>query len=575
MKRLLYESLLCILALLTACTEKDKFDSANTPSGNFVLKVKVENSVASRTMIDETNHVLWTEGDQIGVFVEGSSTPIPFTYSNMSGDIANFTGEIPQGKLIAAYYPYNETAKLEGTSLSINLPSEYEYSENHTNGPMLGQPDGENSFYFKHLCGLLKVTIEDIPANAAKLVVGSTSWPDPALYGDFVIEDITVEEPVLTDNDFENQSVNYNFTSELTGPKTFYIPLPPTTYPLEVSLQDADNNFLWYKKATVTIPRGSIVELPTINTTKALAIITSHPNGYSFSDYKTYTTIDVAGIIKNFYLVDYVKINLLSNPNQRHAEYNIYGGAAYPDGKEKAFTQTLDVYPGKNIYTISWKGKDTSYNEIEGDTTFVINYEEVPIIAEAVDLGLSVKWASHNIGASTEEEYGGLYIWADATGTDLHREDTIYYNLEKHPENINSISGNSVYDIAAAKWKGNWRLPTENELKELLDTTKVDRQIYTINGVTGMRFTSKLNGNSIFLPAAGYNYGYHDLRDRGTLGRYWSGKEYYDIFGHNYFNIFGLQFSIDLEQMEYQIDVGSHYYTFGYSVRPVYGELNE
>ena len=192
----------------------------------------------------------------------------------------------------------------------------------------------------------------------------------------------------------------------------------------------------------------------------------------------------------------------------------------------------------------------------------------MPIIAEAVDLGLSVKWASHNIGASTEEEYGGLYIWADATGTDLHREDEIYDALGEHPETINSISGDPLYDIATAKWKGNWRLPTETELQEL--TNNCISQVCTINGITGIRFTS-VNGNSIFLPAAGYNYGYHDLRERGTLGRYWSGKEYYDIFGHNYFNIFGLQFSI----MDSQIDVGSHYYTFGYSVRPVYGELNE
>lgn len=564
MKRILYGSLVLILTILTGCNNKNELVSTGDGPYSFTLKVKVENSADSRTTIDESNQVLWTEGDQIGVFAEGSSSPIPFTYSGMTGDVANFTGEMPQGKIVAAYYPYNETATLEGTTLTVELPEKYDYSEGYTNGPMLGQPDGENSLYFKHLCGMLKVTIENIPAEAAQLAVQCTSWPDPGLYGDFLIEDITAEEPILVDDTFEHQSVIYNFTSDLTGQtKTFYIPLPPTTYPLEISLRSAENNIIWYKKASVTVKRGTIIELPEIETTQPMAAITSHENGYSFSGYKTYTTIDVSGVIKNFYSVNSVKINLQTETDNRYEEYFIYGGAAYPDGKEVTFKHTLDVYPGNNIYTISWEGKDTSYKEVQGSSTFCINYEEIPIIAEAVDLGLSVKWASHNIGASKENEYGGLYIWADPTGTNLRKEDT---NINESNETIAEISGNPLFDIAANKWGGLWRLPTNEELTELI--SRCFANIETIDGVQGIRLTSQINGNSIFLPAAGYNYGYHDLRDRGSLGRYWSGNGYYDITGHFYFDIFGLEFSISEEGLN--MDVGSHYYTFGYSVRPVH-----
>lgn len=266
MKRILYGSLLFILAILTGCNDKNEMHTGYRPA-TFTVKVKMENTRDSRTMTDESNQVFWTEGDRIGVFVEGSTAPIPFTYSGTTDDVANFTGNsIPQGKIIAAYYPYNETASLEGTTLTVELPGDYDYSENHTDGPMIGQPDGENILYFKHLCGLLEVTINDIPAGAAKLAVESSSESSPDLYGKFRIPDITAVAPVLKDNTDGRQRINYQFTSDLTGQdRTFYIPLPPASYPLEISLRDDSDNKIWSKKTTVTIKRRTITELPEVS----------------------------------------------------------------------------------------------------------------------------------------------------------------------------------------------------------------------------------------------------------------------------------------------------------------------
>lgn len=570
MKKFLYGSLLYFLALLTGCSNEEELISGNIGSNSYVLKVRVENTVGTRTTVNESNQVLWVEGDTIGVFMEGASVSVPFIYSGMTGDVANFTGDMPEGKPVAAFYPYNETAELEEGSLSVILPNTYAYTGN-SNGPMLGLPDGEDGLYFKHLWGLLKVTIEDIPAEAEKLVVEANYW-DSNLYSYFIIDDIEDTEAILKGNSYgDYHVVTYNFTSDMLGQtETFYIPLPTGAYSsaLKVKLQNAKGDNLWYKPAKPTIQRGTICELPVIDAIEPIAVITSHENEYSFSGYETYTTLNLKGIIKNFYMVDEVGIQLVSEPNYRHEYYFAYGGAKYLDGRERKFEQTVDVYPGKNTYTISWNGKGTDYCEVKGDTTFVVYYEETPVIADAVDMGLSVKWASHNIGASKTTEYGGLYIWGDITGTDLRLEDENCYGESGGPD---IISGNPMYDIATAKWGGKWRMPTKEEMKELL--TNTSQEFVTINEVKGVLFTSRITGNKLFFPAAGFNYGYHDLRSRGTGGRYWSGEGYYDIFQHMDSELFALTYEGNDENMLEIMDIMMTYYTFGCSVRPVYGDI--
>lgn len=108
---------------------------------------------------------------------------------------------------------------------------------------------------------------------------------------------------------------------------------------------------------------------------------------------------------------------------------------------------------------------------------------------EAVDLGLSVKWATCNVGANTPEEYGNYY----------------------------------TFDEAQKLSNSNWRVPTIKECQELVDNCKY--KWITQNGVEGGLFTSKKNGNSIFLPAGGNRYG-SDVDDVGSYGYYWSSSAY-------------------------------------------------
>ena len=134
---------------------------------------------------------------------------------------------------------------------------------------------------------------------------------------------------------------------------------------------------------------------------------------------------------------------------------------------------------------------------------------------EWVDLGLSVKWATCNVGASSPTGYGNYYAWGETSTKSNYTED----NCKTWERSLSDIRGNSSYDAARAKWGGSWRLPTHAECKELINNCT--RQWTTQNGVKGMRFTSKKNGNSVFFPAAGGRYG-TSTNNAGEGGHYWS-----------------------------------------------------
>ncbi|MDD5781063.1 MAG: protein kinase [Bacteroidales bacterium] len=134
---------------------------------------------------------------------------------------------------------------------------------------------------------------------------------------------------------------------------------------------------------------------------------------------------------------------------------------------------------------------------------------------EWVDLGLSVKWATCNVGASSPTGYGNFYAWGETSTKSSYDRD----NCKTYNRSMSDIRGNSSYDAARANWGGSWRLPTKAECDELVNNCT--RQWTTQNGVKGMRFTSKRNGNSIFFPAAGYRRG-TSTDGAGEYGTYWS-----------------------------------------------------
>ena len=153
---------------------------------------------------------------------------------------------------------------------------------------------------------------------------------------------------------------------------------------------------------------------------------------------------------------------------------------------------------------------------------------------EYVDLGLPshLKWAKCNLGAEKETDYGYYFQWGETTpdtnctwATYEHcngSETTLrkYNTSSSYGENPDNTTTLETEDDAATQiMGGDWRMPTEAEIQELLDNTT--NEWTQVNGVNGRKFTSKKNGNSIFIPAAGECF-YGSMSTVGNNGYVWS-----------------------------------------------------
>ena len=168
----------------------------------------------------------------------------------------------------------------------------------------------------------------------------------------------------------------------------------------------------------------------------------------------------------------------------------------------------------------------------------------------AVDLGLSVKWCDTNLGATKESGFGCYFGWSDPSG-ELKVADIKHYPSATPPQCI----CNTDYDMALAVAGKGWRMPTKKEFDELQNLCKWS-WFTTADGVSGCKVTGR-NGNSIFLPAAGFRTEETE-KSQNMSGHYWSGdlSKYPEEACALFFNQQGPK---DCKTRRY----------FGFSVRPV------
>ena len=206
-------------------------------------------------------------------------------------------------------------------------------------------------------------------------------------------------------------------------------------------------------------------------------------------------------------------------------------GGTYEEGTEVTITAT----PTSDGYAfVKWNDENTDNPRT---LTVTGNLELTAIFDSYVDLGLSVKWATCNVGATSPEEYGDYYAWGETEPKTTYNWN--YYKwcsgssttLTKYntSSEYGTVDNKTVLDpeddAAAVNWGGAWRMPTDAEWTELREnctwtwTTK--------NGVNGYEVKGT-NGNSIFLPAAGYYSDTYGLSNAGIDGCYWSSSLYTD-----------------------------------------------
>lgn len=165
-----------------------------------------------------------------------------------------------------------------------------------------------------------------------------------------------------------------------------------------------------------------------------------------------------------------------------------------------------------------------AYVKVGDDVTF--GNDRVFTVEDGIDLGLpsGTKWAPYNIGATTPEEYGDYFAWGETETKRRYKLSTYKWNddtynwLTKYNYTDNKTVLDIEDDVARARLGGNWRIPTREDIEELLENCSY--QWVETNGVKGCYLCGQ-NGNSLFFPAAGY-YQNNVLTREGNLGVYWS-----------------------------------------------------
>lgn len=206
-------------------------------------------------------------------------------------------------------------------------------------------------------------------------------------------------------------------------------------------------------------------------------------------------------------------------------------------------------------------------------------FGQAPSSVEAVNLGLSVKWASCNVGANYEHECGGYYAWGETTEKDFYNienyklaeyTDNKYYYTKYCSKEQNGIIDNKNVlepedDAATANWGKNWRTPTIYEMNELL--WKCTWEWYTFGNTEGYKVTGP-TGNSIFLPWCGFKDTLPETSQRLST-YYWTATrdEYMDELANMItFHNDGSSLSSSASNATYR--------DLGFCIRPVYCSSN-
>ena len=240
-------------------------------------------------------------------------------------------------------------------------------------------------------------------------------------------------------------------------------------------------------------------------------------------------------------------------------------GGEYFEATLSGLTAATEYY----VRAYATNSEGTSYGENINFVTLEATPEEPedPYNGhEYVDMGFvsGVKWATCNVGAALPTDYGEHYAWGDLETKEVYswREGCLTYGKE-----LDDISGNPEYDVATVKWGEKWRMPRLQDMYELV--TQCD-WIWADNG---FNVVSKINGNYIFLPAAGFmntESAIHNQKegvlDQGTWGYYWTTTPYSEeIEGAPNTNKNAC--FVTFSSYGYMTDQGLR--VWGYSIRPV------
>ena len=241
--------------------------------------------------------------------------------------------------------------------------------------------------------------------------------------------------------------------------------------------------------------------------------------------------------------------------------------------KKKNYTSSFLSYyvqNGKMVYKDANEPYNYGYDNVEKYLNYHINEEE-----EMVDLGLSVKWSTHNVGAASATDFGQYFCWGDTTGISPSENDQRVPYTGHYLEFENRLQDHiakTKYDAAYQLQGKNWRMPTPLEFRELINNCICVE--VRMNNVDGFLLTGP-NGNTLFLPKAESMNQTYDGMVKNHYDEphaiYWTEKLVDNTRGYKYdANVY----------KDNQLDIALRYYSQNYPlkafpIRAVYDESGD
>lgn len=253
MKKLL--SIISILAMLVTSCQKEKTER----EGNFSISASREAlQTGTKATVSDQGAFSWSAGDAIGLYDGRSGSSFSKLTTAESGAPVTFTGTVVGTPSNCAIFPY----AIAKTPTSVTLPDTYQWKAGDVQAAMFA-PYNASGLAFKHLGGIIKVSLKNVPATATKFVL--TANKD--ITGDFAIATVSGNSQISSSADNGKKSVAFTFAAGTATDMAFYVPVPVGNYVISsVSLQNAGGTTLWEFAGSIAndVTRAKLLIMPTL-----------------------------------------------------------------------------------------------------------------------------------------------------------------------------------------------------------------------------------------------------------------------------------------------------------------------
>ncbi len=434
---------------IASCSQEE--DNTVMQEGGNLLKIC--------TSIADTRNVImgttFKDGDEIGICVttpDGQaytdhSLNIRATYSNGNWKLDQNVMLTDKEAFVYAYYPYDKEATdsidIDLTPDHMNRPGQTDYLQ----GSCLGLNANKTTanIRFKHALSRITLAITKGAEDVGEGVISRVRIENNLMYysGQYVGERPTKRDTKIAKHG--KMSIKTGERRNITSTEDYFVEVPTNCTINTSEAQNIDILLLPFSCSPIQVNtwRGYGVSV----------VLTIDGEEYKFPLETIPDNEEVA-------TEGAVVVELHGSSWEAGKQYT------YPITVNRKTAITPTVTPGEKVY-MGFNG----------------------------DNGKPLYWSSYNLGATSPEEYGGLYGWADPTGKKTST------NLNDYPSANppTDISG-TEYDIARQMWGDNWRIPSNGEMWSLLSNST--EEWTTLNGVQGVKYTSEKNGNTIFFPVA-------------------------------------------------------------------------